>query len=91
MKSRIHLIIRLCSGRKLIFNPVFEWCSKTGLKQDKTWGRFHKLFLRPTPLGPTFAPVKSFSKSWASFLYDLRLAPSFNEINPCLKPISRLQ
>ena len=62
MKSRIHLIIRLCSGRKLIFNPVFEWCSKTGLKQDKTWGRFHKLFLHPTPLAPNFCSSKKLLK-----------------------------
>ena len=27
-----------------------------------SWGLFHKLFLRPTPLCQTFTPVKSFSK-----------------------------
>ena len=28
-------------------------------------GRYHKLFLSPMPLRPTFAPVNSSSKSWA--------------------------
>ena len=53
-------------------------------------GRFHNPFLRPKSLRPTFAPVKTFSKSWAQVqgangqsitlatqMDDLRLAPNF--------------
>ena len=35
---------------------MFNWLKATG--------RFHKLFLRPTPLRPAFAPVKASQKVW---------------------------
>ena len=54
-----------------------------------SWGRFHKVGRRAQSVAPNFAPVKSFSKSWAqaqsangqSYLYDLRPTLNLYEID----------